>query len=202
MEELYRRSPNLERESYDGHTQVSLETNAFTNRNIFLFGDIDEKLFYHFMLQMMHLSVDETKPIQIYMSTQGGEVNAGLAMYDLIQMCKAPIYIYCVGTVASMGAVLLASAPKGNRYILPHGQVMIHEPLISNGLGGSASSINKTAMTILKVRDQINAILAKHTGKSIEEINQATDHDHYFNAKEAIEFGLCDHIINELKVEE
>ena len=190
--------PAIEKESVNGIQEVSLSTNAFSNRKIFLFGPIDEKTVYMFTAQMLYLMEDEQSPIDIYINSPGGEVNSGLAIYDLIQACKAPINMYCIGMAASMGALIFAGGEKGNRFILPHSKVMIHEPLIPNGVGGSASSIKSTADSILKTRELLNGILAKHTGKSLEEINVATDHDNFMTAEEAIEFGLCDMVTDRI----
>lgn len=186
--------PAVERESVNGIQEVSLYTNAFSNRKIFLFGSIDEKTVYTFTAQMLYLMEDEQSPIDIFINSPGGEVNSGLAIYDLIQSCKSPINMYCIGMAASMGALIFAGAKKGHRFMLPHSKVMIHEPLIPNGVGGSASSIKSTADSILQTRELLNGILAKHTGKTLEEINKATDHDNFMTAEEAIEFGLCDEV--------
>jgi ATP-dependent Clp protease protease subunit len=190
--------PAVERENANGIQEVSLYTNAFSNRKVFLFGPIDEKTVYTFTAQMLYLMEDEQSPIDIYMNSPGGEVNSGLAIYDLIQSCKAPINMYCIGMVASMGAIIFAGGRKGYRFILPHSKVMIHEPSVLNGLGGSASSIKSTADSILQTRELLNGILAKHTGRNLKEINKATDHDNFMTAKEAIEFGLCDKIARQI----
>lgn len=186
--------PAIERESANGIQEISLYTNAFSNRKVFLFGPIDEKTVYTFTAQMLYLMEDDQSPIDIFINSPGGEVNSGLAIYDLIQSCKAPVNMYCIGMAASMGALIFAGGKKGHRFIMPHSQVMIHEPLIPNGVGGSASSIKSTADSILQTRELLNGILAKHTGKTIEEINKATDHDNFMTADEAIEFGLCDKV--------
>ena len=125
-------------------------------------------------------------------------MTSGLAIYDVIQDCKVPINMVCIGTAASMGAVILAGGQKGRRYILPHSKCMIHEPLISNGVGGSATSIHNISESILKTRDITNGILAKHTGKKLRQINKATAFDNYMTASEAVEFGICDKVIKGL----
>lgn len=191
--------PSIERESVNGVQQISLITDLFTNRKIFLFGEIDEAMVYAFTMQLMSLMEDEQSEIDIYVNSPGGEVNAGLAIYDLIQSCKTPINMYCIGMAASMGALIFASGKKGHRFILPHSKVMIHEPLIPHGVGGSASSIKSTADSILQTRELLNGILAKHSGKTLEEINKATDHDNFMTAEEAIAFGLCDKIVKVIR---
>lgn len=190
--------PALEKESANGIQQVSLITDAFTNRRLFLFGEIDQNLVFSFTMQMLSLMEDEQSEINIYINSPGGEVNSGLAIYDLIQSCKAPINMYCIGMAASMGALIFAGGQKGRRFILPHSKVMIHEPLIPNGVGGSASSIKSTADSILQTRALLNGILAEHSGKTLDEINKATDHDNFMTAEEAIEFGLCDEVVSRI----
>lgn len=197
MENFYIQ-PGIEKETVNGIREISLFTNAFTNRKIFIFGDIEAKTVYSFTAQMLYLMEESTNPIDIYINSPGGEVDAGLAIYDIIQSCESPINMYCVGIAASMGALLFASGQKGRRFILPHSRVMIHEPLITGGLGGSASTIKSTADSIIQTRNLINGILSKHTGKNIAEINKATDHDNYMSATKAIEFGLCDRIVEKL----
>lgn len=190
--------PALEKESANGIQQVSLITDAFTNRRLFLFGEIDQNLVFSFTMQMLSLMEDEQSEISIYINSPGGEVNAGLAIYDLIQSCKAPINMYCIGMAASMGALIFAGGQKGRRFILPHSKVMIHEPLILNGVGGSASSVKNTADSILQTRELLNGILADHSGKTLEEINKATDHDNFMTAEEAMKFGLCDEVVTRI----
>lgn len=187
--------PTLEEESYNGRETILLQTRQFTERKLFINGAVTEDMANNFVATMMHLA-KSSEPIDIYLNSPGGSVNAGLVIYDLIQECadRIPVNIYCTGMAASMGAVILAGGQKGRRFILPHSKVMIHEPLIEGGVGGSASSIKKTADSILNTRELINEILVKHTGKSKEEIEEATSFDNYMNAEEAIEFGICDEI--------
>lgn len=192
------RVPEIERETVNGVQQISLLTDAFTNRKVFLFGEIDETLVYSFTMQMLNLMQDEQLPIDIYINSPGGEITSGLVIYDLIQSCQAPINMYCVGMVASMAALIFAGGQKGRRFIMPHSQVMIHEPLIPGGVGGSASSIKSTAESILETRALLNGILAKHTGKTIKVIDKATDHDNFMNAEEAVKFGLCDKVVTSI----
>ena len=190
-------TPAVEEESCNGAREILLQTRHFTNRRLFLTGEVTEEMANSFVSQLLYLAQSE-EPIDIYINSPGGSVNAGLVIYDLIQACegKVPINMYCVGMAASMGAVILAGGQKGRRFILPHSRCMIHEPLISGGMGGSASSIKKTAESILETKSITNGILAKHTGKTVEEIDEATSFDNYMNAEAAVEFGLCDEIRN------
>ena len=176
----------------------SRDTNIMTYQlstmsRIYLAGTITQQLAMDFM-SVASVLAEEQKPMEIILNTPGGEVMAGLTIYDLINSYKFPVTIYCAGYAASMGAVILAGGQKGRRFILPNSKIMIHEPLISGGLAGSASSIEKTAKNILEIKAVINKILSQHTGRSVKEINEATLHDHFMTPEEAIEFGICDEI--------
>jgi len=188
--------PSVETETSEGTRAIPVMTKHLSNRKIFITGEINADSSCEFISQLLLLTTQSTDPIDIYISSPGGSVDAGLAMYDAIQTFKDTIVInmYCIGMAASMGAVLFAGGQKGRRFILPHGRVMIHEPLIRDGIGGSTSSIKKTSDSMIKTRDTISAILAEHTGKSKKEINKAISFDNYMNAEEAVKFGLCDEI--------
>lgn len=192
-------TPSIEVETAHGVREVSLETRHLMNRCIFLTGEITSEMANDFLSEYLYLIQESNDPITIYINSHGGEVNAGLMIYDIIQSSKVKIDIICTGIAASMAAVLLAGGQKGRRYILPHSKTMIHEPLLANGVGGSATSIKNISESILETREITNSILAKHTGKSLEEINEATSFDNYMNAEEAIKFGLCDKILKTLK---
>lgn len=188
-------NPSVEVESSNGIRSVELRTRLLSERKIFLSGDVTDEMANDFVAEMLHLA-QSGEAVNIYLNTRGGSVDAGLIIYDMIQACKdrMEINIYCTGLAASMGAVILAGGQEGRRFILPHSRCMIHEPLISGGFGGSASSIKKTSDSILETKDILNGILAKHTGKSLKEIDEATSFDNYLNAREAVEFGLADAI--------
>lgn len=193
--------PSVEVESVYGTREVSLTTRHLMNRNVFLTGSIDSEMANNFLSQFLYLEQESGEPITIYINSPGGEVNAGLMIYDTIQGSSLPINMVCTGMAASMAAILLAGGQKGRRYILKHSKVMIHEPLISNGVGGTATSIKNISDSILETREILNGILAEHTGKSMEEINAATNFDNYMNAEEAIEFGICDEITANVRLE-
>lgn len=190
-------TPAVEEESCNGTREIQLRTKHFTNGKLFLTGEVTDEMANSFVSELLYL-VDKGEPIDIYINSPGGSVNAGLVIYDVIQACaeKIDINMYCIGMAASMGAVILAGGQKGRRFILPHSKVMIHEPLIAGGMGGSATSIKKTADSILETKAITNGILALHTGKTIEEIDEATSFDNFMNAQEAVAFGLCDEIRN------
>lgn len=189
--------PSVQEESCNGVQVVNLQTKHFTNRKLFLTGEVTSEMANNFVSEFLYLAQSE-EPIDIYINSPGGSVNAGLVIYDVIQSCegKVPINMYCTGLAASMGAVILAGGQKGRRFILPHSKCMIHEPLISGGMGGSATTIRKTAESILETKAITNGILAKHTGKTLEEIDEATSFDNFMNAEAAVEFGLVDEIRN------
>ena len=192
--------PLIEVESAHGTREIALATRHLTKRKIFLTGEINEALANSFISQIMYLEEEGEAPVNIYINSPGGEVNSGLLIYDAIQACKMPVNMICTGLAASMAAIILAGGQKGRRYILKHSKMMIHEPLISRGVGGSATSIKNISDSILETRSIVNSILAEHTGKTMEEINTATRFDNYMNAEEAIAFGICDQITKSLNI--
>ena len=193
--------PAIEVESAHGTREVQLTTHHLMNRVVFLTGDIDTEMANNFLSQLLYLEQEPDKPVKIYINSHGGEVNAGLMIYDAIQGSKLDITMICAGIAASMAAILLAGGRKDKRLILKHSKVMIHEPLISNGVGGSATSIKKISDSINETRDIVNEILAEHTGRTVEEINEATNFDNYMNAQEAIDFGICDAIATSIDLQ-
>lgn len=195
--EFYIWNPSVLEDTYSGMREFNLQTKHFTDRRLFLYGTVDEVMANQFVSEFLYLMHSDA-PIDIYINSPGGSVNSGLVIYDIIQSCdgKVPINMYCTGMAASMGAVILAGGQKGRRFILPHSKCMIHEPLMAGGGGGSATSIQKTAESIMETKAILNGILSKHTGKTIEEINEATAFDNYMNAEDAVAFGLCDEIRN------
>ena len=146
----------------------------------------------------MYLEQESSEPVTIYINSPGGQVNAGMVIYDAVQGSRIPINMLCTGMAASMAAVILAGGQPGRRYILKHSKVMIHEPLISQGVGGSATSIQNISESILETKHMVNEILAWHTGRKVDEINKATAYDNYMNAAEAVDFGICDQISKDL----
>ena len=138
---------------------------------------------------------DSGKPIDVLINSPGGEISSGLLMYDCIQSCKTPIRMYCMGTAYSMGALLFASGNHG-RYMFPHSELMLHEPLLGSRVGGNASSIRSVSDSLMDTRNKMNQILAKHTGKTVKEIEEATGFDHYYSPEESVDFGLADEIVN------
>ncbi len=186
--------PSIEVESVHGTREVSLSTRHLMNRKIFINGEITSETADAFVSQFLYLQSESQEPIDIYINSPGGAVNAGLVIYDLIQGSEVPINTICTGMAASMAAVILAGGHKGRRFILPHSKVMIHEPLIAGGMGGSATSIRNISDSIMETKEIVNGILSKHTGKTRKAIDKATSFDNYMNAKESVNFGICDEI--------
>ncbi len=187
------------KKSSNGYQSFPLESMRFAQREIWLSEEITTDSAVRVLQQLLQLeSEDERAPIRLIINSPGGAVNAGLMLYDQLKAMRAPVELYCVQMAASMAAVLLAGGARGRRFILPHSKVMLHEPLISSssgGVSGSASTIQKTAESILQTKRTLTELLAQDTGRSIEEIEAATAFDNYMTAEEAIAFGLCDEIV-------
>lgn len=179
-------------------TLMTTETKLGEDRFINIKGLIDSETADAFTEKMLILNRESTtEPITVLINSAGGSVSQGLLMYDVIQGSLAPVRLVCKGEAYSMAAILLASGnPKHGRYILPNSKVMIHEPLIQGGVGGKTSSIKSISDSLIETRQKLNGILAKHTGHTVEEIDEATSYDHYFTAEEAVEFCLCDKVID------
>ena len=193
---------NVQVKSSTGITLVPIESRLMANRKIFIEGEIDTNSACEFTRKVMLLNYEDVqKPIDVLINTSGGEINSGLLIYDVIQSSCAPIRMFCIGKAYSMGAVLFACGNHG-RYMLPHAELMIHEPLLGNQVGGSSSSIKSISDSLLEIKEKLNQILVKHTGKNKEEIEQATSYDHFFSPEESISFGLCDKIIGFDKIME
>ena len=147
------------------------------------------------VVQILFLeSQDKGKDIKLYVNSPGGSVTAGLAIYDAMQHVSCDVSTICMGMSASMGAIILAGGAKGKRFALPNAEIMIHQPL--GGMEGKATDIKIHAERILKMREQLNKILAKHTGQAIKKVEQDTDRDNFMNPKEAQEYGIVDKIIS------
>lgn len=193
---------NVQVKSSNGITLVPVESRLMAERKIFIESEIDADKACEFVKKVMLLnSEDSQKPIDVLINSPGGEINSGMLMYDVIQASKAPIRMFCIGRAYSMGAVLFASGNHG-RYMLPHGELMLHEPLLGSRVGGNSSSIKSISDSLIETKKKMNRILAKHTGKTEEEIEKATEFDHYFSSEESVAFGLCDEIVGFDKIME
>lgn len=178
--------------SSHGIQTVPITALLMQKRIVYLSGDITHDAAVEFSQQVIYFNFDdETVPIKVFIDSPGGEIAAGMAIYDVVQGSRAPIQFYCVGRAYSMAAVLLASGRHG-RYLLPHSRVMIHEPLIPYGVGGKSSSVQTISEALLKTKQQMEALLAKHTGRTEAEIAENTKTDRFFDADEAVAFGLVD----------
>ena len=163
---------------------------------IFIGTPIDDQIANLAIAQMLFLDADNPeKPIHLYINSPGGSVSAGLAMYDTMQFIKAPVHTTCMGMAASMGAFLLCAGEAGKRSALPHSRIMIHQPS-QNGGGGSASDIEIQAREILYLRSKMNELMAKHTGRPVEQVERDTDRDRFMSAEDAKVYGLVDIVIS------
>src|SRR3990167_8281199 len=174
--------------SYDIYSRL------LKDRIVFIGTPIDDTIANLIIAQILFLQMeDPNKDINIYVNSPGGSVTAGLAIYDTMQFVKCNVSTYCVGQAASMGALLLSAGTKGKRFALPHARVMIHQPW--GGAQGSASDIHIQAKEILKLKEQLNEILAKHTSQPLDRIEKDTDRDYFMSAMEAKDYGIVDHVI-------
>lgn len=165
-------------------------------RKVFFWGQVDDDSAQKAIAELFYLElIDPGKEIKFYISSPGGSITAGMAVYDTIRMMKSPVTAIVMGMAASMGSILLCAAEKGRRFLFPHSRVVIHQPLIMGRIVAPAVDINIHAAEMEKQRDELNEILAKASGQPLEKIRRDTDRDFYLNAKEAIEYGLADKII-------
>ncbi len=177
-----------------GERVYDIYSRLLKERIIFIGTPIDDMVANAVVAQLIFLEYeDPEKDITIYINSPGGSVSAGLALYDTLAHVRPDVSTICVGSAASMGAVLLAAGAKGKRYILPHSRVMIHQP--AGGATGQASDISITAREILKIKAQLNDILSHHTGKEKAVVEKDTDRNFYMNAEEAIAYGLVDSVL-------
>ena len=186
--------PTVIEKSPHGERAYDIYSRLLKERIIFLSGPINDGVANTVIAQLLFLEhEDPKKDIQLYINTPGGSVSAGLAIYDTIQYVKPDVSTICVGMAASMGSVLLGAGTKGKRIALPNAEIMMHQ--VMGGVEGQAVEIEITAKHILKIKDRLNHILAKHTGQSLAKIEKDTDRDYYMSAEEAKEYGLIDEII-------
>lgn len=187
-------APRIERETSAGVFFCEIQDEMLKNRELECTGPINSDSVYQLCRQLRYLQQKgPDKEITVFINSPGGDVDSGLALYDVMKGISCPIRTVCLGVAASMGAVLFAAGNK--REILPHGRVMIHDPLISS-TGGSALQLQEISRNLLKIREELCAILARHTGKTLDEIYEKTARDSWFTAEEAVEFGLADRVIH------
>ncbi|MGC9602946.1 MAG: ATP-dependent Clp endopeptidase proteolytic subunit ClpP [Minisyncoccia bacterium] len=187
----------IEKSGY-GERAYDIYSRLLKERIVFLGGPIVDQVANNIIAQLLFLDHEDTKKdIKLYLNTPGGSVTAGLAIYDTMQHVKAPVSTICIGMAASMGAVLLAAGQKGKRFTLPNSEILLHQ--VMGGAEGQASEVEIAAKQILKIKEKINQILAKHTGQKLEKIERDTDRDFYLTAQEAKDYGLIDEIIKTKK---
>ncbi|MCE9643282.1 MAG: ATP-dependent Clp endopeptidase proteolytic subunit ClpP [Candidatus Andersenbacteria bacterium] len=186
--------PTVLEKSQFGERAFDIYSRLLKERIIFLAGAIDEDVANLVIAQLIFLEhEDPKKDIKLYINSPGGQVTAGMAMYDTMQFIQPDVSTICMGIAASMGAVLLAAGAPGKRFALPNAEVMIHQVL--GGAEGQASDIEITARHILKTKDKLNHVLAHHTGQDFKKVEKDTDRDYYMSSEEAKEYGLIDKII-------
>ena len=183
---------NIAVKNANGVTVYPIEALLGERRFVGINGEITAESAMEFVQEILYLNLEGPEPIKVLINSPGGEITNGMLMYDVIQSSRAPIHLYCTGTAYSMAAVLLVCGKKGNRFILPHGKCMLHEPLVPYGVGGKSSSVYTISESLLKTKREMEEILAKHTGHTPEEIDENTKTDHFFTAQEAVDFGLAD----------
>ncbi len=192
--------PMVVEQTARGERSYDIYSRLLKERVVFIVGGIDDHSANLIVAQLLYLeSENPDKDISIYINSPGGAVTAGLAIYDTMQFIQPDVSTMCVGQAASMGALLLAAGVAGKRYCLPHSRVMIHQPL--GGFQGQASDIDIHAREILKVKERLNEILARHTGQELDTISQDTDRDKFMSAAEAREYGLIDEVMNQRKAD-
>jgi ATP-dependent Clp protease protease subunit len=187
--------PGIIEQTHRGETRYDLWSRLLVDRIIFLGTPIDDTVANLMTAQLLYLeSQDPEKDIYLYINSPGGSITAGMAIYDTMHYIRAPVSTICVGQASSMGAVLLAGGEKGKRRILPHSRVLIHQPL--GGVRGQASDIEIQAAEILRWKNTLNNVLARHTGQSIETVARDTERDNIMSATEAVAYGLADEVID------
>ncbi len=190
--------PMVVEQSARGERAYDIYSRLLKERVIFIVGPIEDQMANLVVAQLLFLeSENPDKDISIYINSPGGSVTAGMAIYDTMQFTNPDISTLCVGQAASMGALLLAGGAAGKRYALPHSRMMIHQPL--GGFQGQAADIDIHAREILKIREELNNILASHTGQSVERISQDTDRDNFMDSETAKEYGLIDEVLDKRK---
>ena len=187
--------PMVVEQTSRGERAYDIYSRLLKERVIFVVGPIEDHMANLIVAQLLFLeSENPDKDIHLYINSPGGSVSAGLAIYDTMQFIRPEVSTMCIGMAASMGAVLLAGGAAGKRFCLPHGRVMIHQPL--GGYQGQASDIEIHAREILKVREQLNRILANHSGQLIERIQDDTERDNFMSGQQAMEYGLIDKVLD------
>lgn len=192
--------PMVVEQTARGERAYDIYSRLLKDRVVFIVGGVDDTVANLIVAQLLYLeSENPDKDVHLYINSPGGAVTAGLAIYDTMQFIKPDVSTICVGQAASMGSLLLAGGAKGKRYCLPHSRIMIHQP--SGGFQGQAADIDIQAREVLHLRERLNAILAKHTGQSLETIERDSDRDNFMDGETAVSYGLIDTVLRK-RVEE
>jgi len=180
-----------------GERAYDIYSRLLRDRIVFLGGTIDDDSANVIIAQMLFLSnEDSSLPISFYINSPGGSVSAGLAVYDTMQFLRCEVHTYCVGMAASMAAVLMCGGTKGKRFVLPNSRLLLHQPLIGGVLEGPATDLSIEAQEIIRLRERLYQIVAKHTGKPLDVISVDCDRNKWLDSKEAVEYGLADMILD------
>ena len=186
--------PMVIEQTAHGERSFDIYSRLLKERIVFIGSEIDDTMANLVVAQLLFLqSEDASKDVNVYINSPGGSVTAGLAIYDTMQFLKCDVATYCIGQAASMGSVLLAAGTRGKRHSLPSSRIMIHQPW--GGAQGTASDINIQAQEILRLKAYLNGLLAKHCGKSVEDLAKDTDRDFFMSAQEAVAYGLVDDVL-------
>ena len=181
----------------NGERSYDIFSRLLKDRIVLLSGEIDDNLANIIVSELLYLDSLSHDDISLYINSPGGSITAGMAIMDTMNFIKSDVSTICIGMSASMGAFLLSCGKKGKRYILPNAEVMIHQPL--GGVEGQATEIKIVAERILKLKEKLNTILSKNTGKNIKQITKDTERDYFLDAKEALEYGIVDKILENKK---
>jgi len=194
--ELQHLIPTVIEKSPYGERAYDIYSRLLKDNIIFLSGQISDHMANAIIAQMLFLeSQDSKKDIQLYVTSPGGSVTAGMAIYDTMQFVKLDVSTICVGVAASMGSFLLAAGTKGKRFALPNSEILIHQIHVSGGMDGQATDIEIAAKQIMKIKENMNQLLAKHTGQQLAKIEKDTDRDFWLTAEEAKKYGIIDEVI-------
>ena len=186
--------PMVVEQTSRGERSYDIYSRLMQDRIVLLGGEVNDDSANLIVAQLLFLQAqDAKKPVSMYINSPGGSVTAGLAIYDTMQFISCPVHTYCIGQAASMGAVLLTAGEKGHRFALPNARIMIHQRW--GGAEGKASDIEITAKEILRLKEKLNEILAKHSGKKMADVVKDTDRDHFMSAEEAKAWGLIDEVL-------
>lgn len=194
MNEMGSLIPMVVEKTSGGERAYDIYSRLLKDRIVFVSGEIEDEMANAIVAQLLFLQAEDSKKeISMYINSPGGSVTAGLAILDTMRMVKCPVATYCVGQAASMGAILLSTGEKGKRHALPNARIMIHQPW--GGAEGKASDIEITAKEILRLKEILNGILAKHSGQKMADVVKDTDRDHFMSAEEAKKWGLIDEVL-------